>query len=382
MAITLIDQFELKAKKFNFARDYYATKADLDAIKINWANWFPKDFITNVGGTLYQFNGENFVEFLKAGDNYVSASTYATEKAALEKKIDTNTESINSLADNKADRTEASTAAAGLMSAADKIKLNGIAEGANKYTLPKATDTALGGIMIGGKVSGKNYPIQLDASGSAYVNVPWTDTDTTYNDMTGATASAAGEHGLVPAPAAGKQTSFLRGDGTWVVPANTNTTYTFENGSNGTFTVTPSEGTAQTVNIGKPSTAGRADEAASADSATIAETLQIPANKVNTGNAIVIGTYAPGAVLSGGGIGPGTFTPTETIVVDGEGYFSIGVDNAKSAVTADSADRVGNALTIKSLTNAGTLDSGTTYNGSAVVSLEAITFAEIDTLIK
>ena len=44
------------------------------------------------------------------------------------------------------------------------------------------------------------------------------DNNTTYSDMTGATSSAAGTHGLVPAPAAGKQTSFLRGDGTWVVP--------------------------------------------------------------------------------------------------------------------------------------------------------------------
>lgn len=35
-------------------------------------------------------------------------------------------------------------------------------------------------------------------------------------DMVGGTASAAGAAGLVPAPAAGKQTSFLRGDGTWV----------------------------------------------------------------------------------------------------------------------------------------------------------------------
>ena len=48
-------------------------------------------------------------------------------------------------------------------------------------------------------------------------------TDTTYSNMTGATSSAAGKAGLVPAPASGKQTSFLRGDGTWVVP--TNTTY-------------------------------------------------------------------------------------------------------------------------------------------------------------
>lgn len=37
-------------------------------------------------------------------------------------------------------------------------------------------------------------------------------------DMTGATASTAGTHGLVPAPAAGKQDSYLRGDGTWQLP--------------------------------------------------------------------------------------------------------------------------------------------------------------------
>lgn len=49
------------------------------------------------------------------------------------------------------------------------------------------------------------------------------DTNTTYGNMKAATASAAGGAGLVPAPAAGKQTSFLRGDGTWVIP--TNTTY-------------------------------------------------------------------------------------------------------------------------------------------------------------
>ena len=47
--------------------------------------------------------------------------------------------------------------------------------------------------------------------------------NTTYSDMAGATGSAAGTHGLVPAPAAGKQNSFLKGDGTWATP--TNTTY-------------------------------------------------------------------------------------------------------------------------------------------------------------
>lgn len=55
------------------------------------------------------------------------------------------------------------------------------------------------------------------------LGIPAQDTNTTYSAMKGATSSAAGSAGLVPAPAAGKQTSFLRGDGTWVVP--TNTTY-------------------------------------------------------------------------------------------------------------------------------------------------------------
>lgn len=41
---------------------------------------------------------------------------------------------------------------------------------------------------------------------------------------------------------------------------DTNTTYTFANGASGTFTVTPSNGSAQTVNIGKPATAGTADK--------------------------------------------------------------------------------------------------------------------------
>lgn len=44
------------------------------------------------------------------------------------------------------------------------------------------------------------------------------------------------------------------------IPAqNTNTTYTFVNGSTGNFTVTPSGGSAQTVSVGKPANAGNAD---------------------------------------------------------------------------------------------------------------------------
>lgn len=136
----------------------------------------------------------------------------------------------------------------------------------NNTTYSQATSDNLGLVKIGYSANGKNYPVVLDGNGKMYVNVPWTDnnttysvvgangttglvkngssvtsasgytacpivggvpyykdTNTTYANMTAATASAAGAAGLVPAPAAGKQASFLRGDGTWVVP--TNTTY-------------------------------------------------------------------------------------------------------------------------------------------------------------
>lgn len=42
-----------------------------------------------------------------------------------------------------------------------------------------------------------------------------------YSTMTGATADAAGKEGLVPAAVAGQQGTFLRADGTWAAPANT-----------------------------------------------------------------------------------------------------------------------------------------------------------------
>lgn len=59
--------------------------------------------------------------------------------------------------------------------------------------IPNASSTIVGGIKIGYSTSGKNYAVQLDSSNKAYVNVPWTDTNTTYND---ATTSA---HGLMTA---------------------------------------------------------------------------------------------------------------------------------------------------------------------------------------
>ena len=178
----------------------------------------------------------------------------------------------NTTYSNMGGATSSAAGSAGLVPAPAAGKQTSFLRGDGTWVVPtnttyaKANTTTLGLVMIGYTENGKNYPVELDSSGKMYVNVPWTDTNTTYGvvgangstglvkngstvtsasgytacpivggipyykdtnttyaNMKAATASADGAAGLVPAPAAGKQTSFLRGDGTWVVP--TNTTY-------------------------------------------------------------------------------------------------------------------------------------------------------------
>lgn len=178
----------------------------------------------------------------------------------------------NTTYSNMGGATSSAAGSAGLVPAPAAGKQASFLRGDGTWVVPtnttyaKANTTTLGLVMIGYSENGKNYPVELDSSGKMYVNVPWTDTNTTYGvvgangstglvkngstvtsasgytacpivggipyykdtnttyaNMKAATDSAAGAAGLVPAPAAGKQASFLRGDGTWVVP--TNTTY-------------------------------------------------------------------------------------------------------------------------------------------------------------
>lgn len=104
----------------------------------------------------------------------------------------------------------ATTSANGLMSSSDKSKLNGIQAGADAVSFSRslssgtkigtiningvntdiyaptagggvATSTTLGLVRIGYPESGKNYPVELNSSNQMYVNVPWTDSNTTYS---------------------------------------------------------------------------------------------------------------------------------------------------------------------------------------------------------
>lgn len=123
-------------------------------------------------------------------------------------------------------------------------------------------------------VSGKTVTFTTAAGGTKQI----TTQDTTYADFTKATASAAGTHGLVPAPAAGKQGQFLRGDATWQTP--TNTTYSAGSGLSLSGT---------TFNHASTVTAGTAGQSSASSGRS---TLAVPYVTYNaTGHVTAAGTH-------------------------------------------------------------------------------------------
>lgn len=97
---------------------------------------------------------------------------------------------------------------------------------ANANAATKATQDSAG------QTINTTYVKSVTASGRTVTVTKGNDTastfttqDTTYGNMIGATTSAAGKAGLVPAPATGANNRYLRSDGTWAVPPDNNTTY-------------------------------------------------------------------------------------------------------------------------------------------------------------
>ena len=155
--------------------------------------------------------------------------------------------------------SNATTEMSGLMSTSDKSKLDGITSSADAVsfsrtlssgtkigtitingtntdiyaptavtppTYSQATSSTLGLVKIGYPESGKNYPVELNSYGQMYVNVPWTDNNTTYGL---ATTSA---NGLLK-QLSGNTSQYMRGDGTWATPPNTTYSLVGANGSTG-----------------------------------------------------------------------------------------------------------------------------------------------------
>lgn len=153
----------------------------------------------------------------------------------------------------------ATTEEGGLMSTSDKSKLDGITSSADAVsfsrvlssgtkigtitingtntdiyaptagtspTYSQATSSTLGLVKIGYPESGKNYPVELNSSGQMYVNVPWTDNNTTYELATTSTK------GLLK-QLSGNTSQYMRGDGTWATPPDTTYNLVGANGSTG-----------------------------------------------------------------------------------------------------------------------------------------------------
>ena len=111
------------------------------------------------------------------------------------------------------------------------VQLNGgTTEGTNQFTFNGGTSKTINitPSSIGAATSGHTHNVasttangflkQLDGSTSHFMrgDGTWaTPPNTTYSAFKGATSSAAGGTGLVPAPAAGAQAKYLRGDSTW-----------------------------------------------------------------------------------------------------------------------------------------------------------------------
>lgn len=126
----------------------------------------------------------------------------------------------------------ATSSKAGAMSSTDKAKLDGIAPGANNYTHP--TSSGNKHIPAGGS-SGQILRWASDGTAT------WgNDNNTTYSAFKGATSSAAGGSGLVPAPAQGDNSSkYLKADGTWATPPNTVYTHpSYTSRSSGLYKIT------------------------------------------------------------------------------------------------------------------------------------------------
>lgn len=117
------------------------------------------------------------------------------------------------------------------------IKLNGgSSEGSNMFTFngSEAKTVNITAALIGAATSGHTHGLssisasgflrQLSGNTTEFLrgDGTWaTPPNDTYSNMSGATTSAAGKSGLVPAPSAGSPNRFLRSDGTWATPQDT-----------------------------------------------------------------------------------------------------------------------------------------------------------------
>ncbi len=162
-----------------------------------WTAWLP-----NARFTACPTGGQVLIADGASGGIKTSGYTIASSVPANAKFTDTNTT-----------YGVATQSANGLLSAADKKKLDGIAAGANAYSHP--TSAGNKHIPSGGS---SGQILRWSSDGTA---VWGSDNNTTYSNFVKSGTGA--KAGLVPAPSTtAGTTKYLREDGTWQVPPDTN----------------------------------------------------------------------------------------------------------------------------------------------------------------
>ncbi len=119
------------------------------------------------------------------------------------------------------------TAAVNVGSSTGTIEVNGVYASTSGFN---AGEERSPGQQLSANVEVGDWFILTAITGGGTVGSPYSFSfavvNNTYELMGGAGASSAGYQGLVPGPSSGQNLHFLRGDGTWVIPTDTNTTYT------------------------------------------------------------------------------------------------------------------------------------------------------------
>lgn len=211
----------------------------------------------------------------------------------------------------------------------------------NNFIINAATSSVLGGIKLGYTASGKNYPVVLDSNSKAYVNVPWSDTQYT---LPTATATTLG--GVKIGTGIAVSSGTISNSGVRSIT-----------GSNDTLSVNTG-GTASTITI------NNVDRASSASTATESVYMtQYSSSDAEATGLLISKQYSTRV----GDTYVTRYSASSLMGTDSSGAYDMTVANATNATTANKTT--------------GTLTIGdTTFNGSADVTISAITAAEIDAL--